>query len=191
MKLREYYHACFRQDIAALLHGINPPEARIVTLGFDWVDRCALLTRVSSDHRPSFLVCLYFTILTDQAMDYHYSFLYPQFERLTMYPKFRVGLGHPAYLNPIRVLEDPIRCNQVAESEIRKLIPESMRLFVEETNDFFKRHVSELTATDFFDCLLTDPDIAAGWFADRTDNSDNLSLKRFAARELGTAISVT
>jgi hypothetical protein len=189
MKLRNYYHANFRDDLAALLHGINLPEARIVTLGYDWVDHCALLTRVSVEHRPSFLVCLHFTILADQVMDYHFSFLYPEFERLTMYPKFRLGLGHPAYLNPIRILEDPIRCNLVTASEIRNLIPDSMRLFVAETVDFFKRQITEITVADFFNRVLADPDIAAEWIADRAVNPDNLSLKKFVAVELGKVVS--
>ena len=188
-KLRDYYHESFRKDIATLLHGINPPEARVVTLGHDWVGNCSLLARITADHRPQFLSCLHFTVLADQAMDYHFSFIYPEFERLTMYPKFRVGLGHPAFLNPIRILTDPIRCNHVAEREIRGLIPESMQLFVAETENFINLYIKKITPVTFFDRLLADPDIAAGWEADRTIDSENLTLKRFCAREFGQAVS--
>ena len=92
MKLRGYYNTSFRQDLATLLQGIRPPEARIVTLGHDWVDRCSLLERIPVDSRPSFLACLYFTVLVDQAMHAHSLGWYAEFEKLTLYPKFRVGL---------------------------------------------------------------------------------------------------
>lgn len=189
MELAEYYRKVFRQDLAALFQGIRPPEARIVTLGYDWVDRCALLTRVPLAQRPPFLLCLHFTILVDQAMHAHFLLWHAEFEKLTMYPKFRLGLGHPVYLNPIRILEDPIRCNLVAKSDIRRLIPEAMRLFVAETDDFFKRHMPQIAASDFFDRILADPEVASRSYDDSDGNSENLPLLQIVASELRKAVS--
>ena len=122
-------------------------------------------------------------------MDYHFSHSYAEFERLTMYPKFRVGLGHPAYLNPIRIFEEPIRCNFVSESDIRRIIPESMQLFVEETEDFFKRHLKQISAGTFFNFILTDPDVGAGWVDNKNVDAEALTLKRLVARELGKSVT--
>jgi hypothetical protein len=189
MRLQDYYHNVFQQDLNALFHGIRPPEARIVTLGYDWVDRCNLLTRVPLAHRPSFLVCLHFTVLVDQAMHAHFLFCYADFEKLTLYPKFRLGLGHPAYLNPIRIFEDPIRCNLVTESDIRALIHEGMFLFAAETDDFFNRHMPQISASDFFNRILADPDVAPGYYDDCADSSESLPLRQVVARELKKVVS--
>lgn len=189
MRLHEYYQNDFQQDLTALFHGIRPPEARIVTLGYDWVDRCTFLARVPLAHRPAFLLCLHFTILVDQAMHAHFLLWYTEFEKLTMYPKFRLGLGHPAYLNPTRILEDPIRCSLVAESDIRALIPEGMSLFVEETDDFSKRHMPQIAASDFFERILSDPDVAPGYHDDSAGNAGRVPLRLVVARELRTAVS--
>ena len=189
MNLRDYYHTIFRQDLDALFHGIRPPEARIVTLGYDWVAQCSLLERVPQAQRPDFLLSLHFSILVDQAMHTHFLFCYNEFEQLTMYPKFRLGLGHPAYLNPIRILEDPIRCNLVAADDIRIRIPESMRLFATETDDFFTRHLPQIATLDFFDRIFADRDVVPFSSGDELSKPENLSLQQLVARELRLAVS--
>lgn len=186
MKLRDYYNISFRHDLAALLQGIRPPEARIVTLGHDWVSNCSLLARIPVETRPSFLACLHFTVLVDQAMHAHFLLSYADFEKLTMYPKFRVGLGHPAYLNPIRIFEDPIRCNLVAAAEIRLLIPEAMQVFVAETVDFFNKHMPQIAAGGFFARILADPEVAPQHESDM--KPENLPLSHLVASELRKAV---
>lgn len=175
--------------MATLFQGIDIQLARVMTIGHDWGSGCSLLRRIDIERRPSFLVCLHITILVDQAMDYHFPSYYRDFERLTMYPKFRVGLGHPAFINPIRVLEAPIQQRDlVDEGEIRKLIPDGMQLFARETDDFLRRFLPQLSTAVFFDRVISDPDIAAGWEADRSVAPENLSLMRFVAREIGESV---
>jgi hypothetical protein len=125
----------------------------------------------------------------DQAMNAHFLFCYTEFEKLTMYLKFRLGLGHPAYLNPLRILEDPIRCNLVAADDIRPLIPESMRLFAAETDDFFKRHLPQIATKDFFERVFADRDVVPDSFDDNTASSESLTLRQLVARELKLAVS--
>jgi hypothetical protein len=85
-----------------------------------------------------------------------------RFEELTRYPKFRVGLGHPAHLNPVLIFEVPIDRQLVSGDAVREIIPETMDLFVAETGSFFRDHMAEISAQEFFDRLLADPDINGG-----------------------------
>lgn len=162
MSLKEYYNETFQSDLVSLLRGFPPAEARIFYLGQTWMQGCTLLPRVPTERRPQFLGCLYFTVLVDQAMHTYFPFEHRRFEELTLYPKFRVGLGHPAYLKPVLVFEVPIQRGLVLEEEIRQVIPEAMRLFVDETVSFFRDHMPEIRAQDFFDRLLGDPDVVGG-----------------------------
>ena len=156
---------------------------------------CTLLPRVPADHRAHFLACLYFTVLVDQAMHTHFYFESRRFEELTQYPKFHVGLGHPAHLNPILVFEVPIHLHLVAADAIRQVIPEAMTLFVGETASFFREHMPEIRAQDFFARLLADPDINGGrqWaFAVVADGKPAMkpaSLHQLLAYELSSAIA--
>lgn len=92
----------------------------------------------------------------------HSSFESRRFEELTRYPKFRVGFGHPSHMNPILIFEVPIHRQLVSEDAVREIIPETMDLFVAETDSFFRDHMPEIKAQDFFERLLADPDVNRG-----------------------------
>jgi hypothetical protein len=160
MNLRDYYNQEFRSDLAVLFCGIDVPSIRF-HFGNDWMRECSLLSRVPESRRPALLVCLYFTVLVDQAMHTHFFFLHRRFEELTRYPKFLVGFGHEAHINPLQIVLVPIERRLVTESEVRALVPEGMRLFVAETDDFFRKHMTEISTFDFFSKLLGDRDVAA------------------------------
>ncbi len=189
--LRDYYHDQFRADLASLLRGFPPPEARIVALGHDWTGGCTLLPRIEPKSRAPFLTCLYFTVLVDQAMHSHSLFEHRRFEELTQYPKFRVGLGHPAYLNPALILETPVRLNHVAETEIRRIVPEGMGLFVAEMQSFFRDHMPQVDVPTFFRNLLEDPEVGGGLIASAKfqPNPDSMPLRELLATELRRAIA--
>lgn len=187
MPLEHYYNSAFRLDMARLFQGIPFPEARIVALGMSWVRGCTLLERIEHTSRPQFLACLYITVLVDQAMHSHCRSFYQQFEALTLYPKFRVGLGHPGYINPIQVMELPINQNLVDQAEIGQLIPETMQLLVSETSAFFRDHIPELSTRSFFEKLLKDPDFSSGTFdclSHGTAKQVPASLRQLAFTEL-------
>jgi len=81
------------------------------------------------------------------------------FEELTRYSKFRVGLGHLAHLNPVLIFETPIHHGFVSQDAIREIIPEMMKLFVDETASFFREHMPQIREKDFSDRILADPDV--------------------------------
>lgn len=196
MTLKEYYYRTFPSDLALLFRGFAPQEhAGILALGHIWTHSCTLLLQVPAAHRPQFLACLYFTVLVDQGVHTHFCSESRRFEDLTRYPKFRVGLGHPAHLNPVMIFETPIHRGLVAEDAVRRVIPEAMTLFVDETFSFFRDHMPQIQGQDFFDRLLADPDVGSGkqWTqAEVSDcNSTNKyeSLRQLLPRELSRAIS--
>jgi hypothetical protein len=197
MSLKNYYYQTFPSDLAHLFRGFDHHEhTGILALGSIWAfSNCAQLTQVPADHRPQFLACLYFTVLVDQAMHTHFGWQARRFEELTRYPKFRVGLGHPAHMNPILIFEKPIHHSYVSADAIHQIIPEAIRLFVDETTSFFRDHMPEIQAADFFSRLLGDPDFngARQWaYAAVVDGQPAMkpaSLHALLAHELSSAVS--
>ena len=190
VSLKEYYCQRFRSDLALLLRGFEPHEhARILAVGHIWTfGDCTQLSQVPADHRPKFLACLYFTVLVDQAMHTHFSFESRRFEELTQYPKFRVGLGHALHMNPASIFTVPIQHGLVSEDALRQIIPEAMTLFVDETVSFFRDHMPQIRASDFFERLLADPDIGGGRQWTLADTRP-ISLHQLLAYELSRASS--
>jgi hypothetical protein len=152
--IKEYYRGSFRADLASFFAG-----GRVPYFGHAWPHNCSRqLTRVPADHRDAFILCLYFTVLVDQAMHAHFRGQYRQFESLTRYPKFCHGLGQ-FHLNPRGILLAPVEQNIVSQQAVMELIPDAMALFVDEVVDFFQTHMPQITPTEFFLALVHDPDV--------------------------------
>lgn len=153
MTIKEYYQTGFAHDVGRLV-----PDARTPYFGHSWHVDCHVLNNVASTDRPRFLICLYFTVLVDQAMHAHYQTHYQKFEALTRYPKFCHGLGQ-FQKDPRNILLAPIDQGLVNKKEIDVLLPEGMQLFVDEVFDFFSQHMPEINPKEFFETLLYDPDV--------------------------------
>lgn len=109
-EVRAYYHSQFRDDLARFL-----PRRDVPYFGHSWSLDCGGLERIGETDRASFLVCLYFTVLIDQAMHAHFPAHHSKFERLTRYPKFCYGLGQ-FHKNPRAILTTPIESGMVRKS---------------------------------------------------------------------------
>ena len=153
MNIKQYYQSQFRHDIARFM-----PDPNVPYFGHSWHVDCPGLESVSASNRAPFLICLYFTVLVDQAMHAHYRAHYSRFEGLTRYPKFCHGLGQ-FQKNPRGILLMPIEKGFLAKEEVDVLLPEGMRLFVDEVLDFFSQHMPEINPDEFFEKLLYDPDV--------------------------------
>jgi hypothetical protein len=152
--MREYYRTKFSDDLSAFMG--NSPEPYF---GHAWRSNCAQqLSRIPSDRRAVFLVCLYFTVLVDQAMYSHFQSTYPTFAALTKYPKFCHGLSQFQH-NPREILAAPTDLNLVSAQQLLLALPEGMTLFVEEVVDFCENHLPQVSPRRFFDQLLRDPDV--------------------------------
>lgn len=153
MYMRKYYASDFRNDLGSFMGTAPAPY-----FGHAWSSDCAKqLARVPADNRSSFLICLYFTVLVDQAMYTHFRSRYTAFEALTKYPKFCHGLSQHQH-NPRQILATPVDRGVVDAQQVLAGLPDGMALFVDEVLEFFRDHMPDVAVEAFFDALLYDPD---------------------------------
>ena len=151
--MREYYNRHFRDNLHAFL-----PRPDVSYFGHTWHLDCAGLEKVPPDRRAQFLVCLYFTVLVDQAVHAYYPNLYARFEALTRYPKFCHGLGQ-FQKNPREILDTPVDRGFVTSAVFADVVPTGMTLFVDELVHFSETQMPELKPEEFFEKLIQDPDV--------------------------------
>lgn len=158
--MKHYYRYQFQADLRTVMWRLpSEPRDRFFFLGNDWTRGAESLARLDPARRPKFLICLFFTVLVDQAMHQHFSRWHRQFEELTLYPKFLVGFGHSAHLHPDHVFRIPIERSLVDKEEVLALLSDGMSVFVEECRTFFPAHLPEIDTEEFFRCLVADPDV--------------------------------
>jgi hypothetical protein len=153
MTIREYYKNKFREDLVAFM-----PDSHVPYFGHNWGCDCGGLNKIPIASRPSFLICLYFTVLVDQAMYAHFQDAYNQFEQLTRHPKFCHGLGQ-FQKNPREILSVPIENGMVNTQEIEQALSAGMELFINEVVDFFQQNMPNIIPNDFFRKLIYDPNV--------------------------------
>ncbi len=151
--IRDYYNNEFRTDLAIFM-----PDARVPYFGHSWGSDCRNLDKIQIESRPAFLICLYFTVLVDQAMYTHYRSDYERFTQLTQYPKFCHGLGQ-FQKNPRELLFVPVEKGMVDKRAIGKELSAGMELFVDEAVDFFQNYMKHINPAEFFDKLIYDSDV--------------------------------
>jgi hypothetical protein len=151
--IKDYYHKQFRDDLALFM-----PDARLPYFGHSWAYDCGNLDKIPNESRPEFLICLYFTVLVDQAVYTHYRSDYDRFAQLTQYPKFCHGLGQ-FQKNPRELLLVPVQKGMVNKDKIENELSDGMGLFIDEVVDFFRNHMTHIDPADFFDKLIYDPDV--------------------------------
>lgn len=117
MTIRDYYCNNFRSELAAFM-----PDAQVPYFGHSWTYDCGNLDKIPSETRSAFLICLYFTVLVDQAMYTHFRTDYARFEELTRYPKFCHGLGQ-FQKNPRAILLTPLERGMVNKDKLVKELP--------------------------------------------------------------------
>jgi len=151
--MRDYYHNNFYADLRRFM-----PRADLPYFGHSWGIECTGLERISAERRAEFLVCLYFTVLADQAIHNHFPQLHSKFEALTRSPKFCHGLGQ-FQKNPRLILDVPVDRGLVTNEALARAIPKGMELFVDEIIDLSIHSMPEMKPEIFFETLLYDPDV--------------------------------
>jgi hypothetical protein len=181
--MREYYLNQFETDLRTFLG-----DSAVPYFGHGWHYSCAeQLTQVIPEHRAQFLICLYFTVLADQAMYAHFIHRYSEFEKLTKYPKFCQGLSQ-FQLNPRGILLSPVKQQVLSSVELGRLLPEGMSLFVDEVIAFFRDHMPDLEPRAFFQKLLYDPDVQIPELLIMVDPSLKDDVVCIAYREMRRAV---
>jgi hypothetical protein len=153
MEMRNYYYNNYRDDLVKFL-----PDLSLPYFGHTWHYDCGNLNYVDSQSRAAFLICLYFTVLVDQAIHAHFIEDYVKFEKLTQYPKFCHGLAQ-FHHNPRELLYIPVKKALVNQEKLELLLKAGMELFVDEVTDFFQRYMPKIKADEFFKKLIYDPDV--------------------------------
>jgi len=151
--IRDYYRNQFRTDLATFM-----PDANAPYFGHSWASDCRNLDKIPVESRPYYLICLYFTVLVDQAMYTHYRADYEHFARLTQYPKFCHGLGQ-FQKNPRELLLVPVQKGIVNKDTMEKELSAGMELFIDEVVDFFQNYMTHMNPAEFFDKLIYDSDV--------------------------------
>jgi len=154
--IEEYYNNFFQDDIKKFM--VDHKYANLPYFGHSWEYDCRELNNIPKENRVLFIICLYFTVLVDQAMYTYYRKLYPEFEKLTKYPKFCQGLGQ-FQKNPRDLLFMPVEQGMVDKTEIIEKLSDGMALFVDETLDFFKNYLLQVSGKEFFEKLIYDRDV--------------------------------
>jgi hypothetical protein len=181
--MRFYYRNIFRQDLAVFMGSSTSPY-----FGHSWAHTCReQLALVPTGNQAKFLICLYFTILVDQAMYCHGPEHYDVFQRLTQYPKFCHGLSQFQH-NPRGILDVPVEQGVVAAKAVNQLLPDGMTLFVDETVAFFAEHLQSIEPRTFFKTLMYDPDVQIPLLVIIADPSLKDNVVCVAYQELRAAV---
>jgi hypothetical protein len=151
--MRDYYHNNFYADLRRFM-----PRADLPYFVHSWEIDCAGLEQVPAERRPEFLVCLYFTVLLDQAIRSYFPQLHSKFEALTHSPKFCHGAGQ-FQKNPRLILDVQVDRNLVTREALAQAIPKGMELFVDEIINLSTHHMAEIKPDIFFEKLLHDSDV--------------------------------
>jgi len=151
--IRDYYLNQFKTDLNSFM-----PDARLPYFGHGWNYNCFDLNKISIESRPEFLICLYFTVLVDQAIYTHFRSDYDYFAQLTQYPKFCHGLGQ-FQKNPREILFVPVEKGMVNKEKLGKELSAGMELFIDEFVEFIQNYMTHINPADFFDKLLYDSDV--------------------------------
>ncbi|MBN1365906.1 MAG: hypothetical protein JW976_13945 [Syntrophaceae bacterium] len=151
--IKDYYHRQFRADLSLFM-----PDTRVPYFGHSWAYDCGNLNKIQSESRAEFLICLYFTVLVDQAMYTYYKSDYDRFAQLTLYPKFCHGLGQ-FQKNPRELLLIPVQKGMVDKGRMENKLSEGMELFIDEVVDLFQKYMSHIDPAAFFERLIYDKDV--------------------------------
>lgn len=163
------------------------PDQGLLYFGHSWNHDCGNLGKIPTERRAIFLICLYFTVLVDQAMYTHYISHYSQFEALTKYPKFCHGLGQ-FHKNPRAILSVPVDTGFIELDDIDTHLLDGMNLFVDEVDIFFKEHMPIIETSEFFRKLIYDPDVQIPEIVSMINEEVKNEIIYKAYKALGTAV---
>lgn len=158
----EYYESQFRKDLLLYCQDRSDPvlfretvlrnvpelqiprNIRFGTSGWEPVKKC------------DFYFCLYFTVLTDMTIHYHFPQQHAMFDQLTMYPKL-LGMGFTQRLLPASVLLH-IRFRRNDRTVVEKLWRSYCAYFIRDWKKSLPS-ICEVNGLAFLRALLADPDL--------------------------------
>ena len=112
------------------------------------------------EDQPKFILCLFTTILVDQAMHAYGPQAFDEWKRRTGYPGWGIlsGLNSSPW-----VLLDGFGLNLMLGGNLTKLANAAMQLFVDEVVEYFDEFLPEQSVKDFLQRIQSDPDVRGPW----------------------------
>ena len=169
MTVKGYYYTQFRLDFQNFWKKI-PTRSNYVTgkplfkfAGLVKRDQFDVLGDISKENLIYCLSALACTILVDQVMYTHFKEDYPEFQRLTKYPKMEIGWMNA---NPWMVFEQNVRLSRnLQKPEAILRFSEFAEFFVEAAKGFFeKQKILKTNWAMVKDAMLNDNGVKQGEF---------------------------
>lgn len=160
MSIKSYYHERFASHLSKMVVRHSPGHPGYVT-HYEIENPQRGVRSLSIEDRPYFVLCLFFTVLIDQAMYAYGPGGHNSFKTLTKYPTWGVLGG--ANSNPWGVIGVAL-CNKlVKEPAILNIADEAMQLFVDEVEDYFRKYLPQDSAKEFLAHMQADPDFSTAF----------------------------
>jgi hypothetical protein len=152
--VKAYYFGSFERDLESVI-GNQIPRS----FGGTWrTQGCPELEKVSSENRPAFVSCLYYSMLFDQGLCHDSDDEYRKSGLLGGYPKFKAPdkIGH---MNPRGILRFPIHNGVVSSGDLANLATPAADLFVAEFADIVDKLLPQVSLANFFFLLTNCPEV--------------------------------
>lgn len=110
------------------------------------------------EDRPRFILCLFMVVMTDVCLYTYYNDVHKSWSKITQYPKFGGpgGFGATGIKNPFKVLLVPEEKKLVDVNKVVELIPEFVKFFLQETDNYFKTNLPNVNTAEFFNKIRND-----------------------------------
>ncbi|MCG2701247.1 hypothetical protein L6267_03715 [Candidatus Parcubacteria bacterium] len=189
MSSREYYYKHFRGQFQEFWNKIPHGEA------FRWAslhksNELDELSHISKEDLPFFLSALACDILIDQVMYTHFQAVYPEFNKMTKYPKMTTAWinANPWIIFDQRaMLSWGLSTNQVLEK-----FKEFAEIFIKDLEKFFRKNeLKEVTWEKVREAMLNDFDVRRGKFGEAFINELRCKVKfinRLVAKKIAEII---
>jgi hypothetical protein len=154
---KKYYYQDFLDHFSEFVAKSNIHEHQNEGYFIFWQDiNNKNLSHIPAAQRMLFIYALAFNTLIDQVMYAHFSTDYPAFQKITLYPKFELGLTN-INVNPWSIAEKGWEGGGLPTFE------KFSEFFIQDIKDFFGKHkFSEATWEKVKKSMTADPDIDKG-----------------------------
>jgi len=161
MTIKKYYHDRFASHLSKMVVCYSQGHPGHVTHYELENPQVGVLSLPAAD-RAYFIVCLFFTVLVDQAMYSYGPEGHTSFKTLAKYPTWGVLGG--ANSNPWGVIGVALNNKLVKEAALIGIADEAMQLFVDELEDYFKKYLPKDSIKEFLAHMQEDSDFSTGLF---------------------------
>jgi len=158
MTFKEYYGDPFRDDLRDVI-AANPLKEKHVHDDVYALQPTAIsninpvIRSWDCDRASLFATALFYTVLVDQVFYTYYRLLYPQFQRLTRYPKFKGDCPGACnyHFHPQGILRATgAMVDDKLSPKFPQLLPDAEEVMKLEIMSFFKEYMPSIDGNEFW-----------------------------------------